>query len=410
MCSRDDFLFSHHDLSAVLGGHEQKMFQEIDSIDVNTFLNTSVDDLCDHFEKEYTVKVPRFEQDQITVDQAEAQVDVSQDPTRWIRDRSRPLHLTGTKVTFFVPFEGDRELFKCQPSAYILNPPHATIGQNEVVLTYTRMDHDADAVRSEFDRDLQQIYQFLEWITNDVSSFNSSLRAKARQRIEARRQKLLKDQGLVAALGYPLRRRGDAPQTFVVPTVRQKAPILRPSASAAPFVPEPTLDMQEYEHILSVITNMVAVMERSPRAFRGMNEEDLRQHFLVQLNGQYEGQATGETFNFEGKTDILIRVEGKNIFVAECKFWDGPESLTKALDQLMGYATWRDTKTALLLFNRSKNFSSVLGKIPEVVKRHPNFKRELPYKSETGFRYVLHHRDDKRRDLIITMVAFEVPA
>ena len=50
---------------------------------------------------------------------------------------------------------------------------------------------------------------------------------------------------------------------------------------------------------------MVAVMEWSPRAFVGMGEEDLRQHFLVQLNGAYEGQATGETFNFEGKTDIL---------------------------------------------------------------------------------------------------------
>ena len=27
-----------------------------------------------------------------------------------------------------------------------------------------------------------------------------------------------------------------------------------------------------------------------------MKEEDLRQHFLVQLNGQYDGEATGETF------------------------------------------------------------------------------------------------------------------
>jgi len=45
-----------------------------------------------------------------------------------------------------------------------------------------------------------------------------------------------------------------------------------------------------------------------------MDEESIRQHFLVQLNGQYEGQATGETFNFEGKTDILVRSEGKKHF------------------------------------------------------------------------------------------------
>ncbi len=59
------------------------------------------------------------------------------------------------------------------------------------------------------------------------------------------------------------------------------------------------------------MSNMVHVIERSPEAFKGMREEDLRQHFLVQLNGQYAGQATGETFNFQGKTDILIRAEEK---------------------------------------------------------------------------------------------------
>ena len=79
--------------------------------------------------------------------------------------------------------------------------------------------------------------------------------------------------------------------------------------------------MEEYEEILRIMRNMVQGMELSPRAFVGMQEEDLRTHFLVQLNAQYEGQATGETFNFEGKTDILIRVQGKNIFIAECKFW-----------------------------------------------------------------------------------------
>ena len=113
-------------------------------------------------------------------------------------------------------------------------------------------------------------------------------------------------------------------------------------------MPEPTLDLAEYEHILSVVSNMVVVMERSPRAFKDMGEEDLRQHFLVQLNGQYEGQATGETFNYEGKTDILIRTDG-NIFIAECKFWSGSAALNDALDQLLSYTSWRDTKTALVV-------------------------------------------------------------
>jgi len=93
----------------------------------------------------------------------------------------------------------------------------------------------------------------------------------------------------------------------------------------------------EYQHILNVMDNMTKVMERSPHTFETMQEEDIRQHFLVQLNGQYEGQATGETFNFQGKTDILIRSEGRNIFIAECKFWKGPKGFSETVDQLLSY-------------------------------------------------------------------------
>jgi hypothetical protein len=156
---------------------------------------------------------------------------------------------------------------------------------------------------------------------------------------------------------------------------------------------------------------MVDVMERSPHVFSKMGEEDLRTHFLVQLNGQYEGQATGETFNFEGKTDILIRVNGKNIFVAECEIWRGHEYLTQKIDQLLGYATWRDSKLAILVFNRTKNFSAVLSKIKETVHKHPNFKTDVStYVSDRGSRFIIRHRDDPERELILTVVAFEVPA
>jgi hypothetical protein len=98
---------------------------------------------------------------------------------------------------------------------------------------------------------------------------------------------------------------------------------MRPSASTAAFKPEPVLDEKNYRAILEVIQSMAMVMERSPTAFAAMGEEDLRQHFLVQLNGHFEGAASGETFNYQGKTDILIREQDRNIFIAECKFWRG---------------------------------------------------------------------------------------
>jgi hypothetical protein len=255
------------------------MFKEIDSIEGNRLLNTSVDDLCDYFEQRFKIEPPQL-RDEITVDQNEVQVDVSHDRGRIIFDRGRPFYLKGTSISFFVPFDGDENCFKFQPSTAILRASGLVRGR-ELVLSYTRLDHDAAAVRSQFERELTEIRSNLESMARDLVPFNESVRQRAKNRIDARREKLLKDQGLAASLGYRLRQRQDTPQTYVAPSVRRKTIPSPPPATTARFVPEPTLDMQEYEHILSVISNMVTVMERSPRAFRGMEEEDLRQHFLV---------------------------------------------------------------------------------------------------------------------------------
>ena len=154
---------------------------------------------------------------------------------------------------------------------------------------------------------------------------------------------------------------------------------------------------------------MSQVMERDPTAFSTMKEESLRSHFLTLLNGIYEGQATGETFNCQGRTDILIRSEGKNIFIAECKYWHGPSTLTTAIDQLLGYSSWRDTKVAVIVFNRNKDFTNVLNSISPTTREHPNCMRELAQRSETSFRFIFSHRNDPNREMTLTAMAFDVP-
>ncbi len=389
------------------------MHREIDAIDADEFLNTPPDDLVAFYIDEFTIRVPVVQYDQIAVDQGEAKVDVSGDPRRAIFDRERPFYITGTKITFHVPFEGDPELFKCQPSrSYLGNWPSGVIADQELTMTVTALNHDADAVKAQFERELGMVRSYLGWIASDAKEFNSQLADKVRGRISARREKLLADRGLVTSLGYKMRVRPDASRTYAVPSKRRDPPVARPRPQtvAEPFAPEPELAMEEYEYILNILSNMVTVIERSPAAFKRMKEEDLRQHFLVQLNGHYEGTATGETFNFDGKTDILIRADGKNVFIAECKFWRGPKTLMDAVEQLLGYATWRDTKTAILLFNRTKNLSDVLAKVAAVMDAHANHKRTVSTTSETTSRYVFAHRDDPDRELIVTVLVFEVPA
>jgi hypothetical protein len=248
----------------------------------------------------------------------------------------------GTEYNFFIPFEGDSILFYCRASTDGYNPPRGTVKNQELVLTF-RLQHnssgspegEANYIRAQFDNTLTIIRNYLSWIEADVRPYNHTLASTAKSQIEYRHAKFLKDSTVVSSLGFPLRERPNTPKTYVVPEIRRKITPTPPVPNNAQTAPDPILSMEHYEHILNVISNMVLVMEQSPRAFAKMEEEDLRTHFLVQLNGNFEGAATGETFNYEGKTDILIRDKGRNIFIAECKNWRGAQKLHEAIDQLL---------------------------------------------------------------------------
>lgn len=108
-----------------------------------------------------------------------------------------------------------------------------------------------------------------------------------------------------------------------------------------------------------------------------LHEEQIRDLLLLLLNAQFEGAAAGEVFNRADKTDILIRVEDRNVFIDECKFYDGPEVVASALDQLLGYLAWRDAKAALLLFIRDSDVTTVTAKAVQKIKEHPKHKLAL---------------------------------
>ncbi|RMF92142.1 MAG: hypothetical protein D6734_12940, partial [Candidatus Schekmanbacteria bacterium] len=383
--------------------------------DSNYILNVSEEDFCQYLVSKYSLKPPKIYEDKIYVySKKEVDIDVSRDPRRAIFDRNRQFYVKGVQIIIAVPFEGDGELFQYQPSTFTSNPPRGKVIGEEIHLIYEMVEHNAERLKQEYQRELNKIKRYLEWIKRDVESFNSSLEPFVRQFVSQRKKKLLNDIDLISSLGIPIKRRKDMPETYTIPSIRKKLKFERPKISKELFKPEPVLALEEYENILEMIYNMASVMERSPQTFSKLKEEEIRDHFLMMLNAHYEGQATGETFNYGGKTDILIRIEGKNVFIAECKFWRGEKKFIEAMDQLLGYTSWRDTKIAILLFNKNQDFSSVLNKINPTVKAHPCYKREWNLKSdklknETIFSYIFHQPQDVNREIILTIMAFNVP-
>ncbi|UBF28143.1 hypothetical protein K9N68_09785 [Kovacikia minuta CCNUW1] len=84
--------------------------------------------------------------------------------------------------------------------------------------------------------------------------------------------------------------------------------------------------------------------------------------------------------------------------------------LKETFDQLLGYVTWRDTKLAMLICNRNKNFTAVLQQIQQVIRGQPSFVREVNIDSETQFRFVVSHPDDRDRELLLAILAFDIPS
>jgi len=399
-------LFSRGDLRSLLEGKKRALLSEIEQLDESHILSTDLKQLVAYLREKYLPTAPTLA-DGLPEIVGREERKLEANPYARIPTGS---HIVGTEITFAVEFSGDPDLFYYAPSAFSSIQPHGTVGRNgEIIFSLISLGQSPEQLRIEAERNVSTMRQYVAWVAADLKRFENEIVTVARQRIDARRQQLRHGDELVKAMGFPIRKRDDQSGSLFIPQVRKKVVPQPPEPPTKPSAPEPALSLADYEDILSTICHMASVLERNPRAFAKMNESDLRWLFLIPLNGVYEGQATGETFNFTGKTDILIRFYDRNVFVAECAFWRGPEYLRQKIDQLLGYATWRDSKLAILVFNRGRNFSDVLAKIPQVVKDHPNFTRELPFDNSSGFRCVVAHRDDPNRELILTVCAFEVP-
>ncbi len=405
MSRRSDHLFFQGDLTATLEGHRSNLLSQVSALSPSQLLSADDAQVCEHFVAEFTVQPVALHEEALElIEPREIEIEEF-DHTFGERYRTKKL-----EFKFELPFSGDKELLKCKPSTFDFNPPRGEVSGNRIVFTWLGTNREGGAVKSAVNEWLNSVKKYISWQNLQITQWNNTLPASVKQLVAARRGKLVGDRQLVDTLGFQVRRRGDQPAAYTFPVQRKKvAPPLPPTKPGALSKPEPALEMAVYEDILETLAGMSVTMERCPSAFVNLDEESLRMQFLIPLNSKFQGTTSGETFNAAGKTDIMIKHGDRILFVAECKFWKGPQSLSETIDQLLGYLTWRETKAAILLFNRNRDFSAVLAQIPGVVETHKQFVRKEGYEKTTGFRFVVRHPNDTARHLFVTILAFDVP-
>lgn len=406
-------LFRQAELTDWLASLKQKCVAEIDGVSEKTLLAADVETWVAELGDRFSVEPLSVLRGDIEAeDLGEQKIDVSRDPNRFIRDESQPIHVPGRKIVVHIPIAGDEDLLRCRASQFTMSPPRAAIGRGEIKL-HIQWPHDRKpAIQTLIDELVGQIERHAQWQRPDIELHNQEIPGMARRAIEARRRRLLADHDHLDGLGIPIRRREDAPKTYAAPGIaRRTAPTRSRAARPAPI--EPVLVADLYEHILSVCRAMARGMERTPGDYASWDEEQLRDAFLVLLGTHYEGQASGETFNKAGKTDILVRVDDRNVFVAECKWWSGAAALAQpdrsepsALDQLLSYTTWRDAKLALVVFVNRKQMSGVISTARGALERHPSFISWQSEPDEASLRCRVRMPSDEERfaDLAVEFV------
>ena len=163
--------------------------------------------------------------------------------------------------------------------------------------------------------------------------------------------------------------------------------------------------------IITTLNNVGRAIERKPSLYKGKSEEDLRDIFLLFLETRYEStSATGETFNKKGKTDILLKYanDGSNLFIGECKIWKGTKIFLETIDQILGYLTWQDSKSAILFFIDNESIDNVRKTIKSHIQSHVNFKK-VGQESDDSFSYFMSLPDDNSILISLEIILFHLP-
>lgn len=386
--SRGD-LFQRGDTGNLADSLKQDISNTIKKLDDEYVLNVSENQYIDYLIEKYKIECPVVQFDKPVLDKKKMLVSVEYLPYQFKFAANEVIEKTVYKLC--IPFSGDVELLRYRPSTVLLGGwGQFVISGHEICKDILDTNNDGESVKRECQSNMKTLKDMMGYLERDIERINQTMPQFIRQAFVGRKERIKKENDVVASIGIPLRS-NNTPNTFSVPTLirRFEKPIVNNPREKKSLTP--TMADDVYQDILSAINTIGQNIERNPKMIESQDEETIRGHFVAQLSASFMScSSTGESFNHEGKTDIMVKHGDDILFIAECKIWKGAKKLHEAIDQLLRYLTWRDSKTALLIFNKDTNIQTIVDSIQESITSHPNFVRLVKQSNKGWFDYVFH--------------------
>lgn len=369
--------FRDIDLGMMLNSNRQKMAAKVDSFTNEEIMANDLEILASNLYEEFRIEPVEIMDEEFSKRHIEqAKIKKRIDPFLQDYYEKEYVEVDGVIMTFYFPFIGWGELFKCFASVFACGGyPDITVGMMYISFVYeysleeVQGENARDKALKKLEHDIKNIRDGISYANKDVESYNMSLKKQALHLLEEKKRKVESFFSVANMFEVPVKKSAYA-ETHV-PLQRKIVPIAHEYKKEDIY----SISDANYADILATIKHMGSTYERTPRSYAAMKEEDLRNTLLAALNGTYLGGAVGEAFRNNGKTDICIEEKNRAAFVAECKMWTGQKVIADALKQLDSYLTWRDCKTALIYFVRKKDFLAILQTAEEALRAIPEMRQ-----------------------------------
>ena len=384
--------------------------REIDTCSDEYILNVNEDEYIAYLTDKYSFEPLVIDNSSEEIEKPkEFQEDLSQYENRDVYARYGRYRI-GYSIQISYSYSGSGELFKVRPNSFTLTSNKITVDEysSRVSFEIKVYSQDVSEFQCEKDSAYHRAFTNVANINLCIKGHNDSLARLVKQKFNNAKQKRLSKTNFFAAIN--VKRSTVSPNTYGVPVVTKREIVKPQCPKAKMFSPEPSLDMLTYKNIIAELNQVGSSMERKPSLYLNKDEEGLRDVFLTMLETRFEGTtATGETFNHGGKTDILLKnsSDGSNLFIAECKFWHGSKHFKEAINQLFDrYLTWRDSKTALIIFVNGTDFTTVLESIEKAIISHPYYVRFNDQHGKTSANYIFRFPQDAKKEVYLEVMAF----
>lgn len=298
---------------------KQDLISAVEDEDPDYLSNVEKSEYLEYLSEKYLVKITELKFDEMKFWDVTRLIPGEWFPPHPFLDRKQKYEKGVIK--YQIPFDGDGELFKFKPNentiTYGGNCVDVYIEGNNLCLEIIDYFSDLQKIRSLADSKIRLMKEEYSRLIEKIQENNYNLAWQAENAIKIRKKRIV---SLVEVLGVPIEKSSNVPEVFSLGEGKTQLVVIKPSLDEKNQSSEYVLGDEIYFDILQKIHDIGKNFERYPSTHEGKEEEDLRDFIITFLQPLYKLAVTGETFNKKGKTDILMRYQNTNVFIAECKF------------------------------------------------------------------------------------------